>query len=71
MGEGVINGGNARVVLIEVAGIQSVRAMSDWSRVEFHLMLQRCDQRLDDILTEALALQNDCANLRQYNGVEH
>ena len=39
VGEGVVNGGNARVVLVEVTGIQTVRAMGDRCRVELHLVL--------------------------------
>ena len=71
MGEGVVNGSNARVVLVEVTGIQTVSAMGDRRRVEFHLVLQWGNQRLHDILTKPLTLQNNIANFRDNDGVEH
>ncbi len=71
MGEGVIDGGDTRIVFDQVPGVQAVGAVRHRGRVEVELLLQRGHQRLNDILTKALALQNDIADLRNDDGIEH
>src|SRR5690606_24273543 len=68
--QGVINGGDTRIVFGQVAGVQPVRSVGDRRRVEFQFALQRGHQRLDDILTEPFTLQNNRANFRDHDGVE-
>ncbi|SAJ29857.1 Uncharacterised protein [Enterobacter cloacae] len=69
--QGVVNGGNTRIVFGQVAGVQPVGTVGDRRWVELQLALQGSNQRLHDVLTEALALQNDVADLRDHNGIEH
>ncbi len=65
MRQGVVNGGDARVVLAEVAGVETVGAVRHRGGRHAQLLLQRRHQRLHDILTEALALRNDVSDLRR------
>ncbi len=71
MRQGVVNGGNAGIVFSQVSGVQPVGTVGNRRRVELQLALQRRNQRLHDILTEAFALQNDVADLGNHDGVEH
>ena len=71
MRRGVVNGGDTRIVFGQVARVQPVGSVGDGGRVELQFALQRGHQRLHDILTKAFALQNDVANFRDHDGVEH
>ena len=71
MRQGVVDGGNTRIVFGQVAGVQPMGTVGDRRRIKLQLALERGHQRLDDILAEALALQNDVANFGDNDGVEH
>lgn len=71
MGEGIIDGGDTRIVFNQIAGVEAVGAVGHRRRVEVELLLQRGHQRLHDILTKAFALQNNVAYFRDDDGVEH
>ena len=69
--QGIVDGGDAGVVLAEIAGGQAVGAVRHRRRFHIQLALQRADQRLHDILAEALALDDHIAHFRRDNGVKH
>ena len=71
MGEGIIDGGDTRIVFNQVAGVEAVGTVGHRRRVEVELLLQRGHQRLHDILTKAFTLQNNVAYFRDDDGVEH
>lgn len=71
MGEGIIDGGDTRIVFNQIAGVEAVGTVGHRRRVEVELLLQRGHQRLHDILTKAFTLQNNVAYFRDDDGVEH
>ncbi len=46
---GIIDSGNTGVILVQVTRIKPMSTMSDRRRIQFHLLLKRRHQRLDDI----------------------
>ena len=71
VGEGVIDGGDTRIVFDQVPGVQAVSTVGHWRRVEVELLLQRGHQRLHDVLTKTFTLQNNVADFRDDDGIEH